>query len=223
MRVSRLHRSASPPPRSWHVAFWALVAVNVAFLALALTRGGEEVRDGAAGVTSGFIVAGGIAGTFLVAWLVGVVPLTRRIALTSRILVLGAQALHAGGHLFRIYYLFPWYDDALHAGLVLLLGLVILAAARSRRFLFTWDLGPLRVALLVWTGAVAAAGVWEIFEFVADVALGTREQDNLYDTMVDMMDGMFGATVAALFSWRAVRAEERGKALGDAHSEELLD
>ena len=221
--MSRVRRDASPPPRSWRVALRALLGLNLALLVLAVARGGEEVRDGAAGVTDGWIVAAGIAGTLLVTWLLGRAPLAPRILVLSRGFVLGAQVLHASGHLFRVYYLLPWYDDLLHAGLVALLGLLILAAARSRSFLFTWDLGATRVALLAWVGAVAAAGLWEVFEFLMDVLLGTREQDDLADTMMDVVDGTLGGAVAAAYGWRAVRAEERGKALGDARSDELLD
>ena len=221
--MSRVRRDASPPPRSWRVALWVLAAFNVGLMALALGRGGEEVRDGAAGVTNGVIVAAGIAGTLLVAWLLGLAPLPARIVALARGLALGAQVLHAGGHLFRAYYALPWYDDALHAGLVALLGLLILAAARGRGFVFSWALGPTRVALLVWVGAVAAAGLWEVFEFLMDALLSTREQDDLHDTMADMLDGMLGGAVAAAYGWRAVRAEERGKALADARSDELLD
>lgn len=211
------------PPAWWAWAAWALLAANVALLAAAVRMGSAQVRDDAAGVTDGWTIAGGIVLSLAVVAAATRLPFPPRTRLLAVLFGLGAQALHAGGHVLRLYYLIPWYDDLLHFGLVALLGLVILGAARSPRFLFSWRMGAWRVAALVWLTAVAAAGLWELFEFTADVALGTREQDDLVDTMVDMLDGAAGGSIAALVAYRRVRAEARAKALADARSDELLD
>lgn len=221
--MSRRRSDARPVPRSWQALLWSLLVVNLVLLAFAIRLGSREVRDGAAGVTDGWIIAGGILLTLPVVLAVRFLPLPPRVVALGMILTLFAQVAHATGHLARLYYLLWWYDDLLHFGLVAALGLVLFVAARSRAFLFDWRLGPVRVAALVWIGAVAAAAVWEIFEFLMDIVLGTREQDNLVDTMVDMLDGAAGALVASVASWRVLRLEERGKALADAHSDELLD
>lgn len=221
--MSRLRSEARPVPRSWRVALVGLLVANLVLLVLAIRLGSQEVRDGEAGVTDGWIIAGGILLTLPVVLAVRFLPLPPRVVALGMMLTLAAQVMHATGHLARIYYLVWWYDDLLHFGLVAALGLVIFVAARSRAFLFDWRLGPARVAALVWIGAVAAAAVWEIFEFLMDVLLGTREQDNLVDTMVDMLDGAAGALVASIVAWRVLRREAHGKSLADARSDELLD
>lgn len=213
-------REASPAMRR---LVWVLWAANAALLALALAQGGLEVRDGSGSVTNGWIVAGGIVLTALLALGLRVLPFDDRVIKQAQALTLGMQALHAGGHLFRVYYEFRPYDDVLHFAGVLGVGLVVLSLTRSPRFLFTRRLGPWRVSALVWVVSVAVAGLWEIFEFAMDVILGTREQDDLADTMIDMIDGAVGGFVASMLAWREVGLERRAKQLADARSDELLD
>lgn len=221
--MSRLRPERWPAPRSWRIALAGIVLVDLAFLVWGVLLGANEVSDGEAGVTDGYIIASGVALTFLFAWALRFLPIRPRTLALGQMLALGAQVLHAGGHLFRLYYSLEWYDDLLHFGLVLALGLVLVDATRSRRFLFNWQSGPFRVAALIWLASVAIAGVWELFEFVADVALGTREQDDLVDTMLDMLDGAAGATVASIVAWRRVKREAVAKRLADARSDDLLD
>lgn len=221
--MSRFQRDLNhvrKPLAAWRIG---LLALNVALLAVALYRGRAAVVDGQTGVTTGFVVAAGIGATFLAVGGIQLLAFPPVLIARLQVFALGAQALHAIGHLARLYYVFWFYDDILHFGLVLIIGILAMELMRSRKFLLSFRAGPIRVAFLVWLVATAAAGLWEIFEFTMDVLMGTREQDDLFDTMVDMIDGTAGGVVAGLIAARAVRAERRARELGDARSSELLD
>lgn len=216
-------RGVAQPGARLRTAAWLLAALNLGLLAWAVVHGGAEIRDGSGSVTNGWLVAAGIGVTILVAVLVPLLPLTPLLVTQAQVYALGAQALHATGHLARWYYVFPYYDDLLHFGLVFAIGLLLYSFTRSRQFLFTRRLGPRRVGLLIWFLATAAAGFWEIFEFLMDLGFGTREQDNLFDTMLDMVDGTLGGALAGVLATRAVHLERHAQRLADAHSDELLD
>lgn len=217
------------PRMKWVLS--GLLLANLLFAAWALSRGRESISDGAATVTDGYIITGGIGLTLLGVIALAFLPMPPGPVARAQALTLGAQALHAGGHLFGFYYMFNepvgnvmiGYDDLLHVFLPMAVGLVFLDFARSRRFLFTTRLGPTRVSILVVIVAVAVAGFWEIFEFTTDQILGTREQDNLPDTMVDMIDGLLGGLVAGFWARRVLRHEREVKALAGPRSDELLD
>lgn len=219
-RIQRDVRRATPFQRG---ARTALLGVNIAFFAWALWLGRTSVRDASGDITTGFVVAAGIAATTAIVATMAFLAFPARLVATLQIFVLGAQLLHAGGHLLRLYYTIWFYDDLLHFGLVFIIGLLALEMARAKGFLFSFRMGAVRLGLLVWILAVAAAGLWEIFEFTMDVLMGTREQDNLDDTMIDMIDGLLGGALAGLVAWSEVRADRRAQALADAHSDELLD
>lgn len=219
MRIQRWRQVT--PRMKWVLA--TLLLVNLLFAAWALSMGGAQVSDGAASVTDGYIIAGGIGLTLLGVIAVAFLPFAPGPVARAQALLLGGQVLHAGGHLFRLYYTYPRYDDVLHVFLPMAVGLSFFDFARSRRFLFTTRLGPARVSALVIMVAVAVAGLWEIFEFSTDLALGTREQDNLHDTMVDMIDGLLGGLIAATYAYRVLQREREFKAVAGPRSEELLD
>ena len=60
-----------------------------------------------------------------------------------------------------------------------------------------------RAVVVTIVAALALAGVWEIFEFSMDTLQSSREQDDLTDTMLDMIDGGMGGAAAA--AWVAYR------------------
>lgn len=200
----------------------ALLLVNLLLAARGLHMGYEEVSDGAESVTSGFTITAGILVTLLVALGVGFLPFAPGPLARTQAFLLLAQGVHAAGHVFRWYYDFTHYDDVLHVLLPMGVGLVFFDLARSRRFLITTRQGPLRVGLLITMVAVATAGLWEIFEFSMDSLLDTREQDNLRDTMIDMIDGLVGGAIAGAYAAWTLRREQAVQAQAQPHSE-LLD
>lgn len=179
------------------------VALDVGLLLLALAMGGSTVQDANGSVTTGFNVALSIAATLVFVVVAPRLRLGPRLTAELQAFALGAQAFHALGHLARLYYTLPWFDDVLHAILTGSGALLGLRAAQA------WDLFPprhatrLRVAVVVVVAGLALAGAWEIFEHVTDVLQGSREQDDLHDTMQDMIMGLGGSAAAA--SWAARR------------------
>ena len=153
------------------------------------------IRDASVGdVTNGWTIAGGIALTLAAAAGAAFLPLPAGERDAVRLALLGGQALHAGGHILGLYHAFWWYDDLLHVGLTLALAalgttyvLRCAPALRSR----PWEVAAIAIVI-----ATAAAGAWELFEYAADGIMGTREQDNLADTMQDLADGMLGGILA---------------------------
>lgn len=211
------------PGRRLRATIWTLAAVNVVFLVAAIWLGGGEVTDSEGSITNGWIIASGIVISLVLVAAAGFLPFDRLLVAQAQALGLGTQALHSAGHILRLYYLVWFYDDLLHFGVVIAIGMAVYSFTHSPRFLFTRHLGAVRVGFLVWLASTAIAGLWEIFEFLTDVILGTREQDNLHDTMLDMIDGTLGGAVAGIYAWRRGRTHHDAKALADAHSEELLD
>lgn len=186
-------------PRRWIVG--SLAAANVALLAWALADRSRVIEDPSVGdVTSGRMVALGLAATLAAAYALRWLPLGAGTLWQARVAALGAQTLHATGHLANLYHLLPWYDDVLHVGIVLAATFIVLVWLRgapdlARRLASR----PARIVVGV-TVATAIGGAWEVFEYVSDVASGTREQDNLADTMQDIIDGMAGGLIAALLA-----------------------
>ncbi|WP_071393580.1 hypothetical protein [Bacillus tuaregi] len=63
------------------------------------------------------------------------------------------------------------------------------------------------VTLYMISFALAAAGLWELFEFAGDKWFHmTAQGRNHDDTMFDMINGLTGGTVAALIYWRKQRS-----------------
>lgn len=186
----------------------ASVALDVVLIAVAARAGGAEVADGAGRVTTGTNVAFSVAAALLVALALQAVRISGRTRQRAQLFVALAIAAHAIGHLARLYYDRWWYDDALH--------MVIPGVASVLGVRFAQELGLFpkrhatraRAAWLAALLAVAIAGLWEIFEFSVDQLIDTREQDDLVDTMQDMIDGLVGGFFAAAWCWRFPR--ERG-------------
>lgn len=177
-----------------------LVAINIVLLIGALVEGDTPVRDGSGSITNGWIISGGIALTLVIVVGLQFVPLSHTIRHTSQTLALVAQALHSLGHLWGFYYSIWFYDDILHTVLTAALAVLLNAVAIQpipRRLV-----RPSSIFAGIVIFAIAAAGVWEIFEYSADKLLGTREQDDLDDTMIDMIDGTLGGVaLGGIAAW----------------------
>lgn len=203
---SGMHRARLPWRGVRRLVLACLVLLDLALLAFAIRLGGDIVRDGAGSVTSGYNVAFSLAATLAAAFALRWLRVPGGLRAAMQTFALFAQAAHALGHLARWYYTLRWYDDTLH--IVLLFGAALLALRLAQ----AWDLFParhatrVRAALLAIVLALALASVWEIFEFTMDTLQRTREQDDLTDTMLDMIDGALGGALAA--AWAAWRPSE---------------
>lgn len=193
------------------VGLAAITIVDLVLLGAAFRLGNADVRDGAGSVTTGVNVALSITGTIFAALALQLARLPAQLRAAVQIYALSAQAAHAAGHLARWYYTFWWYDDALHILAILGASILALRVAQALALFPARHATPARAALVTITVALALASVWEIFEFTMDDLQGTREQDDLVDTMRDMTDGALGGAIGAAYAvWRPRPGAERG-------------
>lgn len=187
------------------VALGLAVVLDIALLGMGLLVGRSEVADGAGRVTTGNNVALAIAAALAVAALVQRAHVSPRLRQRAQLAIALAIGAHATGHLARLYYLAWWYDDALHMLLPGVASVLAVRFAQEMRLFPKRHATRVRAASLAALCAVSIAGVWEIFEFSLDELFDTREQDDLRDTMQDMIDGLVGGFFAAAWCWRFPR------------------
>lgn len=117
------------------------------------------------------------------------------------------------GYYLRIW----WWDIALHFISGLLLGIVgfLLVHALNEDARITKRMHPQFVAFFAFTFAVACGALWEMFEFVVDLRLGTQMQkpgqndpSGLTDTMWDMIVDTIGAAAISVYGWRNIARRE---------------
>lgn len=135
--------------------------------------------------------------------------------------VLAALVLGEWLHMYDAVW---WWDDMLHGLSGIILGLFGFLAIYFFNARYNMSLNPVFVAVFVFSFAIMLGVVWEIYEFVVDVAFGTAMQQwnmppnatvvgrdfqgmGLRDTMSDLIVASVGATVAAVFSYFAYRYE----------------
>lgn len=117
-----------------------------------------------------------------------------------------AQYLGACLHFYNII---PIYDLILHSASGVLL--VLLAHYLLTAFFIKDIQIPLRLTLLCcFLFSVAAAGIWEIWEFSGDVLFGLSSQGgSLTDTMTDIIAGSCGAVVGTILLELILRRKKR--------------
>lgn len=112
---------------------------------------------------------------------------------------------HGIGLLFHLYWVFPWYDIPLHFGGGLAMGAFGIALWHQGiehvtfKTMLERHLSPWLVPLFV-IGFVALIGVlWEMHEFLLDVAIGgVARQADVADTMADLFNDIAGGLLALL-------------------------
>ena len=108
------------------------------------------------------------------------------------------------GEAFDFYERYAWWDVVLHGGSALGFGLI------GFLFVFTMFEGDRyaapawAMAFIAFSFAVTMGAVWEIFEFFMDQTFGLNMQksglvDTMWDLMVDVVGGAFGAFCGFLF------------------------
>ena len=123
-----------------------------------------------------------------------------------------AFAMHVMGHTFGWYQNFRWYDTMLHFSVPLVLVLILYALSQATDWIWDWrKVSPLEVGIYLFAMSVALGTMWEILEFGMDQLFGTREQDDLYDTMVDLVMDVSGAVLGAIAAgWATAYGRRRG-------------
>lgn len=110
-----------------------------------------------------------------------------------------AFALHVMGHTFGWYQNFAWYDTMLHFSVPLVTVLILYALSQATNWIWHWrNVTPVEVGIYLFAMSVALGTIWEVMEFGMDQLFGTKEQDNLFDTMIDLIMDVAGAALGAI-------------------------
>ena len=127
------------------------------------------------------------------------------------------------GEVRSFYYTVPHWDTILHifsGGMLGALGFSMIAVFNNTERI-PMNLSPLFVAVFAFCFALALGGVWEIYEFLADIFLGTNMQkfalddgtplpgqDALRDTMKDIIVDALGAVAASTVGYISLNYEK---------------
>lgn len=121
-----------------------------------------------------------------------------------------AFALHVMGHTLGWYQQFPWYDTLLHFSVPLVTVAILYALSQATDWIWDWrKVTPLEVGIYLFAMSVTLGALWEILEFGMDQIFGTREQDGLYDTMIDLIMDVAGAALGSIAAALATRYGRR--------------
>jgi uncharacterized membrane protein YjdF len=114
------------------------------------------------------------------------------------------------GEVQRYYERITWWDQALHVGSGLLLGILgfLLVYVLNANKRIDIHLRPSFVALFALLFAMFVGTLWELFEFAMDSFFGTNMQkpkfgdpSGLTDTMWDLLVDMLGALAISFYGW----------------------
>jgi hypothetical protein len=105
---------------------------------------------------------------------------------------------------FNVYILYPWLDMPTHfCGGVAITYFFSVAIAHSQALI---DRIPKLIQLLLSLGLTAiTAVVWEFLEYSSDVALGTKMNLGVTDTLSDLFFGLLGGAVMVALAARSKR------------------
>lgn len=138
-----------------------------------------------------------------------VVEAIGRVRIPLYLQLLYAILVFTGGYMGsyqRFYDVWEPWDTVVHffSGIMIALwaGYILRSVMRKHSFVMPrWLL-----ATVITSFSALVAMLWEIAEFAADQAMGSRAQIDNYDTMVDMITGTLSALiVAVILAWRAPR------------------
>jgi len=101
------------------------------------------------------------------------------------------------GEIHAYYVKYWWWDIVLHTSSGFLVGIVGFLAVHllNQNKKIRLRLKPAFVALFALTFAVTIGSIWEIFEYFVDLSFGLTMQDNLIDTMWDIIVNLAGAGI----------------------------
>lgn len=104
-----------------------------------------------------------------------------------------------------------WWDLLLHASSGILIGMVGFVIIYFFLFTSRVTANPALVSLFSVTFSVAAATLWEIFEFLMDQLFGFNMQKSGFnDTMTDLIVAFLGACVVGIGVYRYLTNDEDG-------------
>jgi len=149
----------------------------------------------------------------LMSFLFAFIPTQRpRTLKTAEAATLFAISMHVIGHVFGLYQHYVWYDTLLHFSMPLVTVLILYALSQATNWIWNWRaVTVVEVAIYLFAMSVTLGVVWEIVEFGMDQLFGTKEQDDLFDTMLDLIMDVGGALVGAVAAgWATHVGRTRG-------------
>lgn len=106
---------------------------------------------------------------------------------------------HVVGHALGLYQTYPAYDTILHFTVPLATAWVLYALSQATDWIWDWrKVTPLEVGIYLFSMSLALGASWEILEFGMDQFAGTKEQDGLFDTMIDLIMDFLGALIGSV-------------------------
>jgi len=124
-------------------------------------------------------------------------------------IVLFIYAAMVLGFVSQFYHRFWWWDDMLHitsgvllgfAGFIVLYVLKLKGKLKASNFL---------ISFFAFTVALSLGVVWEWFEFIVDVVIGSNMQRSLNDTMADLLTDSIGAFISVYLGYRFMETGEK--------------
>lgn len=110
------------------------------------------------------------------------------------------------GEVRDFYERFWWWDLMLHSISALVMGLLGFLMVYIFHQTQKIKLAPIYIALITYGCAVTVGTLWEIFEYSMDVGFGFHMQENnLHDTMTDLIVDSMGAMLAAWLGYHYVK------------------
>lgn len=118
--------------------------------------------------------------------------------------------LHVAGHLYGWYFRWTHYDTYLHGLGAFVVAGVGLLLSQAIPWVWNWRrVTPFQAFWFCTTFSITMATLWEIMEFGMDTLFGTREQDDLFDTMLDFVADALGAFAGASLAALLTRYADR--------------
>ena len=120
------------------------------------------------------------------------------------------------GKMYYVYSILPWWDSFVHfiSGILLGIGALLLLTIQVKDKVIK-QLSPIFIATYAFLSSIAAAGLWEIWEFAGDQLFGLNSQGHsLIDTMVDICMGFSGAIIASILIYLYFK-KKKFKFIGD--------
>jgi hypothetical protein len=114
------------------------------------------------------------------------------------------------GNVRGFYERFWWWDLVLHAASGFLLGIFgfLLVWILNQKEDIELHMNPAFIALFAFMFSVGLGAIWEIFEFLMDLAFGLGMQHGLVDTMGDLIVDVVGAAVIAVLGYGYLKTSE---------------
>jgi hypothetical protein len=132
-----------------------------------------------------------------------------RVRLPVEVLLLTCLFLYASfalGEVRDFYERVWWWDLLLHGSSATIIGLIGFLAIYVFYMTHRIRIAPLYFAIFAFGTAVTVGTLWEVFEYLMDIAFGLNMQrSGLNDTMTDLMINLAGAFAAATVGFYYVR------------------